>query len=104
MPFVKGQSGNPGGRPNVVGEVQQLARQHTTAALQTLVSVMSDEEAPAAARVAAANAVLDRGYGRPPQAMTVSKSNDLADFSDAELVAIINAANEEGENGPGGLH
>lgn len=67
MPFVKGQSGNPGGRPKVVGEVQELAREHTTQAIQTLVDIMSSADAPPAARVAAANAVLDRGYGKPPQ-------------------------------------
>jgi Family of unknown function (DUF5681) len=35
--FSKGQSGNPGGRPKVVGEVQELARQHTGEAIKTLV-------------------------------------------------------------------
>ena len=29
MPFRKGKSGNPGGRPKVVGEVQALARANT---------------------------------------------------------------------------
>ena len=65
--FEKGQSGNPGGRPKVVGEVQELARQHTTQAIQTLVGICTNKEAPPAARVAAANAILDRGYGKPSQ-------------------------------------
>jgi hypothetical protein len=30
-PFQKGQAGNPGGRPKVLAEVEELARQHTTA-------------------------------------------------------------------------
>jgi Family of unknown function (DUF5681) len=62
--FKKGQSGNPGGRPRAVGHVREIARQHTTAAVATLVSVMKNPKSPAA-RVAAANAILDRGYGRP---------------------------------------
>ena len=41
------------------------AKEHGTLALQTLVDVMRDDEAPHAARVSAANAVLDRGYGKP---------------------------------------
>jgi hypothetical protein len=28
LKFRKGQSGNPGGRPKVLGDVQELARQH----------------------------------------------------------------------------
>ena len=35
-PFVKGQSGNPGGRPRIVGELRDLARVHAPAAIQEL--------------------------------------------------------------------
>ena len=38
--FKPGESGNPGGRPKVVAEVRELARQHTAAAIQTLASIM----------------------------------------------------------------
>jgi hypothetical protein len=58
-PFQKGQSGNPGGRPKVVAEVRELARQHTSKAVETLVSIMSNHKAAPAARVSAANALLD---------------------------------------------
>jgi hypothetical protein len=61
MKFQKGQSGNPGGRPKVVGEVQELARSHTADAVRRLAEIMHDTEAAPAARVAAANALLDRG-------------------------------------------
>jgi hypothetical protein len=69
-PFQKGQSGNPGGRPAVVAEVKELARAHTAEAIQTLVSIMTNPKSADAARVSAANALLDRGYGKPPQHLT----------------------------------
>ena len=70
-PFKKGQSGNPGGRPRVIGEIRDLARQHTEAALKALAEIVANEKCPPAARVAAATAILDRGYGRAPQSLTV---------------------------------
>ena len=69
-PFQKGRSGNPGGRPKVVAEVKELARAHTREAIETLVLIMSNPKAAPAARVSAANALLDRGYGKPPQHIT----------------------------------
>ena len=69
-PFKKGQSGNPGGRPKAVAEVKELARARTGDAIETLVSIMSNPKAAPAARVSAANSILDRGYGKPPQHIT----------------------------------
>ena len=65
--FQKGRSGNPGGRPKEVGEVRDLARQYTPAAIAALEGVMSSATAPAAARVAAAEALLNRAWGKPTQ-------------------------------------
>jgi hypothetical protein len=51
-------------------EVKELARAHTGEAIETLVSIMTNPKSAPAARVSAANALLDRGYGRPPQHIT----------------------------------
>ncbi len=67
--FKPGQSGNPGGRPKETAEVRTLAREHTTEAVEALRSIMSSGDEPASARVAAANSLLDRGWGRSPLAI-----------------------------------
>ena len=54
----------------------ELARSHTATALETLVAVMTDMAAPAAARVTAANSLLDRGYGKPRQEHELSGKFD----------------------------
>ena len=47
-----------------MADVKAAAREHTQDALDTLKAVMSDAKAPSAARVSAATAMLDRGWGR----------------------------------------
>lgn len=53
-----------------------LARSHTADALATLVAIMTNGDAPATARVSAANAVLDRAWGKPRQDFEFSASSD----------------------------
>ena len=67
--WQKGQSGNPGGRPKVIGDLQEQARQWSGEALDALREVATSKDAPPSARVSAAVALLDRGYGKPPQAI-----------------------------------
>ena len=71
MAFRKGQSGNPGGRPKETGHVRELARQHTGESIATLAAIMGDKSENARARVAAAEALLDRAWGRPAQSHTL---------------------------------
>ena len=72
MPWVKGASGNPGGRPREVADIRKLARSRGKQAIDTLYEIMTDKKAPPAARIAASVALLDRGYGRPEQSFTGS--------------------------------
>jgi hypothetical protein len=48
-------------------EIRSLARSHTEKALATLAEIMCEPTAPHSARVSAASALLDRGWGKPDQ-------------------------------------
>ena len=48
-------------------DIRSLARSHTETALNVLAGIMRQEAAPQAARVSAATALLDRGWGKPTQ-------------------------------------
>jgi hypothetical protein len=62
--WMPGQSANPGGRPRSIGAVRDLARAQTALAIDTLVEICEHGESEMA-RIAAANAILDRGWGKP---------------------------------------
>lgn len=63
--------GRAKGVPNkATVSIKEAAREYTDAALKTLVSVMQDAEAPHAAKVSAANSILDRGYGKASTVIT----------------------------------
>lgn len=72
--FKPGQSGNPGGRPKEAPEVRELARAHTPDAIKALSEIVKNKKANPSARVSAAAVLLDRGYGRASQDLTVRGS------------------------------
>jgi hypothetical protein len=59
-------------------EIKSLARSHTEAAINCLAGIMNKDSAPESARVAAANALLDRGWGKPAQAIIGGDEDDPA--------------------------
>jgi hypothetical protein len=88
MAFVKGQSGNPGGRSKEIREVSKAARVHTADALATLASICCDIDAPPPARVSAAVALLNRAWGMPAQHVTAAVITDPDIMTDEQLAAI----------------
>ena len=86
--FKKGHSGNPGGRPAVIAEIQQLARKHTGEAIDTLTAIMKDSSASPAARVSAASILLDRAGGKAPQFIQ-EEFKSVQEMSKQQLLAII---------------
>ena len=73
--FEKGKSGNPGGRPKDALGLRELAQERSVEALAALADIMNDKVSPPAARVSAAIAILDRGYGRPNQTQQIQLQN-----------------------------
>lgn len=71
------------GMGRLLREVEVLARVHTPMAIDVLASICGDTAAPHAARVAAAKTILDRGWGKAPQVVSVEL--DAGAMSDDDL-------------------
>jgi hypothetical protein len=76
--FQKGQSGNPGGRKKIDGDLRELARSKCPKMLKILAEIAEDESKSTAARVTAASAVLDRGLGKPMQMVGDDDGNPIS--------------------------
>lgn len=112
-------AGRPKGRASRAtiqqkGTLSELARQHTDVALTALVQVATKGESETA-RVAAANAILDRGYGRPTQSHEHSGPDggpisvaDLTNATEEQLAALeavfgpLAGSGGDDEGDPGG--
>lgn len=70
--------------------LEELAKNYTDVALKALVDVATNGQAEAA-RVSAASALLDRGYGKPRQSveMQADVRTELQTLTDEELNARI---------------
>ena len=81
--FQKGQVSNPKGRTPIIREVQALAKEQTELAVNTLVEIMTSEKTTGSARVQAAVALLDRGWGRPKQSVDIKVDHDASGLAAA---------------------
>src|SRR5712671_2012187 len=82
-------------------DVRSLARRHTASVIDVLVAVAESSEIAPAARVSAAIAILDRGWGKPTPAD--GRTPDvLDDATDDELRELLHALRDERDATAGG--
>ena len=76
------QEGGPPGkalaRKAIPADIRSLCRAYTEESIRHLAAIMRQREDSAAARVQAANILLDRGWGKPPQAHTGEDGKNIS--------------------------
>ena len=107
------RGGRKKGVPNNAGrELREVAQEHTPAAIKTLAEICENGESEAA-RVAAANALLDRGHGKPtnPVVADVTKRTaqpkyELISDTAAWIEFVLNdhKSTSHGSKKPNGVH
>lgn len=71
--FAKGNKG--GGRPKLPEELKEACKAASVDAINVLKGIMQDSSARDADRIRAAEVLLDRGYGKPVQAVDMDSSS-----------------------------
>lgn len=72
-------AGRPKGAPNKsTAELKAFAGQYSPEAIEGILAIARDTEAPPQARIAAWREVLDRAHGKPAQALTGPDGESLA--------------------------
>lgn len=74
--FVKGQSGNKRGRKKIPKTVREAFEAAGMDAFLVLREIMLNPDAADKDRIRAAEIILDRGYGKPVQAVSMEPNED----------------------------
>jgi len=93
--FLKGAVANPGGRRSGGRQLRDLARTHTQEAVETLQTLMRDEDVDAKARIKAAEVLLDRGWGRAPVQVETPAVKPIDQMDRDELAELLGTTREQ---------
>ena len=91
--FAHGQSDNPGSRPKDEHRVTELARSYTVEAIETLVELMRDGK-DERVRGTAAQALLDRGWGKAKLEVVTGAEGSYLDVLRAVNESMLSKRNE----------
>jgi hypothetical protein len=72
-----GRPPGPNGRGAAYKHLRELARSHTEDAIQTIVNIMRNKSNDAWVRLACADAILDRAFGKPREGHVVEQEDIL---------------------------
>lgn len=80
--FVKGVSGNPGGRPKTPETFKELVKEKSFTAIENVVSIMEDCKADSKDRLKACEIILAYAYGKPVQGiqMDIEETHSINDL------------------------
>lgn len=92
MPYPKGKSGNPGGRPKAIVDVMELARKRSKKNIENL-SYWADQTDDGAIAVRASIALHEIAWGKPAQ--NVGFTPEAGDTLSA-LISSIRSGNATG--------
>lgn len=87
------RGGRAKGTPNrATASIKDAAREYTEKALATFVACIDADDAPWPAKVSAASAILDRGYGKPSTVLAGDEDGGPVQFATRiELVGVRSA-------------
>ena len=97
--FVKGQSGNAGGRPATPDDVKEMLKSTTVPAVQLLIDTMNNNAIKHDLRVRCAEILIDRVLGKavqPLEAIFTTPAYDLGDLTVDELRRLAAYEDEPG--------